>query len=595
MHSVDTERMDRVNWRHISEDDFNRLVENLLVRKFTRDGLVAYPLDGRGGDGGIDIAVRVKKTGQLIRVFQLKHFPEGFSGGWRDSRRPQIKKSLLRVIDGDEVPDRWTLVTPRNTTLQERKSVVAMRPAGVKLRIDFMGTTDLDLLLAEHPEIQSWFLRDEAVEVLRAANRESALLAKPGDLFEESQRIHQRLDARSIYWGTAFSSDAEGNLTQTLVSKRPDAPEREPLSIHLDTRFSPDDEPIRTQLEESFDYGLVDLVRLPEHIVQSVKLTGPEWFAHEGSGSVELWPVEEDQSDTPVTVQVRAGVDNRRQPVQLGGTVQKRSVGARGVTVRLDLDGGLTQTWRLSTDGSQEGSVQMQFEPASHSAREVRRALRFISSLSDHRQMSLTVDSSPLTQVTISPGELDAPDPALIGYLNDLCAIEDLFDVTLRLPEDGTSAMDRLWARVIVMVMNRQTVILPGRPTMSGTLNGEIDAGLEQLLTKGVALFYRGSDLQFTICGTTLTVDQIAIGTPHAVVDDAERLLALLRKGQGASEPFDVRPADGWAWVIYRRSEPAPPGSSVVQPWAVPRIPEHPAYDRLASNEIAGPLDALER
>ena len=37
---------------------------------------VRTAIDGRGGDGGIDIDVTVKKTGQLVKILQVKYFPE---------------------------------------------------------------------------------------------------------------------------------------------------------------------------------------------------------------------------------------------------------------------------------------------------------------------------------------------------------------------------------------------------------------------------------------------------------------------------------------------------------------------------------------
>ncbi|SMQ66971.1 hypothetical protein SAMN06295909_1377 [Plantibacter sp. VKM Ac-1784] len=89
--------MGRVKWRHIEEKDSNDLVEVLLVREYTHDGLRAYALGGRGDDDGIDVAVRVEATNQLVHTLQLKYFPGGFSGGYRD-RRTQIKHSLGQQV-----------------------------------------------------------------------------------------------------------------------------------------------------------------------------------------------------------------------------------------------------------------------------------------------------------------------------------------------------------------------------------------------------------------------------------------------------------------------------------------------------------------
>lgn len=86
--------------------------------------MVALAIDGRGGDGGIDIDVRVEGTGQLTEILQLKWFPEGFSKLF-SPRKEQIKKSFERAMAHN--PDVWTLVVPANLTTNERKSVLALR------------------------------------------------------------------------------------------------------------------------------------------------------------------------------------------------------------------------------------------------------------------------------------------------------------------------------------------------------------------------------------------------------------------------------------------------------------------------------------
>ena len=89
-----------LNWQTLGEEKFNRAAEMLIMRTVEAEnpGLVVTAVDGRGGDGGIDLDVRVKKTGQLVAIYQLKHFPEGFAGEWGKSRKPQIKKSLQSAV-----------------------------------------------------------------------------------------------------------------------------------------------------------------------------------------------------------------------------------------------------------------------------------------------------------------------------------------------------------------------------------------------------------------------------------------------------------------------------------------------------------------
>lgn len=201
----------RINWSRIDEATFNDLAEALLVRDLTTPGQIAMAVDGRGGDGGIDVDVRAKRTDQLIGIYQLKYFPEGFSGG-HVKRREQIKKSLLEALKHD--PPVWTLVVPRKVTVQERKAVRKMR-AGHRATIRFITPTEMDLLLAKYPDIEERFTTDRAVELLRAVHRAEAALVKPDDLHAEVLRMSDRLHGRSEYWGTSFAIEPNGTYTET--------------------------------------------------------------------------------------------------------------------------------------------------------------------------------------------------------------------------------------------------------------------------------------------------------------------------------------------------------------------------------------------
>jgi hypothetical protein len=97
----------------------HRTVEALIRRRF-KDASTVTVVDGRGGDDGIDILL-VTHDGHR-RILQLKYFPETFSSGWADSRRPQIKESYKTAIEKNQ-PDEWTLVVPRLLTTPERKFV----------------------------------------------------------------------------------------------------------------------------------------------------------------------------------------------------------------------------------------------------------------------------------------------------------------------------------------------------------------------------------------------------------------------------------------------------------------------------------------
>lgn len=264
----------KIDWRHIDEKTFNELVETLLVQEETREGRRAMALDGRGGDGGIDVDVRVEQTNQLTHIYQLKYFPGGMSGG-HIARRSQVKKSLSAALKSEPSQGwAWTLVLPSKVTAPERKAVRAMRP-GSKPEIRFMGPPELDRLLGLHPEIERRFTADYAVEVLREVHRESAALTRPDDLAAEATRLRDRLDGRSVYWGMAFGVEPDGSVRETVFAKRDDAHEREPLSVNLSLQFGPESEAQRKAFADAMNYGVVEEVELTSEVIQAFQTSGP--------------------------------------------------------------------------------------------------------------------------------------------------------------------------------------------------------------------------------------------------------------------------------------------------------------------------------
>ena len=101
-----------LSWEKLNQSDFDRTVELLVTRRYKREHpeLSVQAIDGRGGDGGIDIDVREPVTGKLLKIYPLKFFPEGFSGGHRQ-RRNQIRNSFEKAAALH--PPVWALVVPR--------------------------------------------------------------------------------------------------------------------------------------------------------------------------------------------------------------------------------------------------------------------------------------------------------------------------------------------------------------------------------------------------------------------------------------------------------------------------------------------------
>jgi len=573
----------QVNWKLLEEDAFNTAVEALLVRHLTTEGLRAQAIDGRGGDGGIDIDVRVEATGQLTQILQLKHFPEGFSGGFVQ-RRQQIKKSFEQAMT--EQPPVWTLVVPRNPTVNERKSVFALR-RGRKVIIRIMASAELDGILSEHPAIERHLSRNEAIEVLREVNRPEAALTLAGDLAKEVERLQSRIDGRSQYWGTAFRTEADGTYVETWYAKRSDAVEREPLSFSLSTQFGPEYDDLRREFEDRIKYGGSEELVLPPEVVKELRQEGPEWFARSSTtAEVHLLPVA-GHDPQPVRLEVfsPAGV----RSAEISGSTTYIDRGYAGGTIETSLAGGLELRWRLAHEVEAGGSVVFSFNPTGVSARDVRRALRFTSSLTPGCEIRMTVgDFSPI-RFNLGDEALVEPAPALTELVDDLCELEAHFGVPLNFPPEGGKLSDRLWARVLVRILRGEPTPMPTTESFSATLNGQRSEGVDNLLHKGAAILISNPDWGLELFGELLRVGEVYIysGTAHA--DDSAAIAEAFDAGTAADRKLTIRPSQGQPFLIYApKYLPTDPDTKVLaHPWKLTGVPEHPG---LASLSNSAPL-----
>ena len=569
--------MSKIIWDRLDEDTFNKSVEALLVAEYTGNGLRAQAIDGRGGDGGIDIDVRVGRTGQLTHIFQLKHFPQGFSGGFRP-RRKQIKKSFEDAMEHQ--PPVWVLVFPKNPTISERKFVSSMR-GDRKVTIRIMGAAELDGLLSKHPNMETYLSRDEAVEVLRAVNRPEAALAKPGDLHAEMARIQKGLDGRSQYWLSAVTIGPDGTYVETLHAKREDASEREPLSITIEAEFGPADENLRKQFVDKLKYGGSGTIVLPERVIKQFRKIGPEWFAETSTGG-ELHIGDAGES---VTESIRAELYDGKGVflAQLSGTAKAISRGYGGRTIENTFLGGLDLRWRFSDTLEEGGSVALDFDPAGATPREVRQALRFLENLQADTEIRLTVAGHPTTRVSLSNSIDVDPDHGLMELVEDLCIIEDKLDVTFRFPSEGADHTDRVWARAVVSMLAGKPVALPFRNSFTATLSGTKDEGFELLLDQGVAIVVSHPEWGLEMFGATLRLGEVRLYTHHAIVPDRKKIVAAFEAGTAAGMKLNLRPVDGQPFVMYAPAYMSTDPDAVVRtyPWGLTGIPEHPKYDAL--------------
>ena len=571
-----------IDWGVIGQTDFNHLVEVLILRRYDGDASVdVRAVDGRGGDGGIDIDVRDRATGQVVRIYQLKWFREGFSGGFRDTRRAQITESFRRAIE--HAPTAWALVVPCEGTLSERKFLTSLAK-GHQVRIEFVGRTQLNAFLIEDPRVHDWATRDSAIEALKQVRREQAVLSRPTDLGNEVWQLAQRLDARSAYWGYDFSK-AGTTVTQTLFAKRPDAAAREPLTIRMNPAFGPEHAGLREQFEDALGYGGSRPLVLPGDVVGSVLKEGPEWFAEEVEvASVELHPGNSMRDVGRARVVTRDG--EGRQLAALGGTGAHLSAGTIGGSVDLNLEGGLFARWRFSKLDPDTGTTLMSFDPTGHAATAASRALRFIGSLEEASSIVLKVDE--LNAVgTIRPETSSFEvDLQVVEWIDDLAYLERELDRSFVVSETLPSALDRVWLRCARLVLEGKTTLVPTKNDFSFTLTGGLDESLVGLLEYGGTVQISEGNFTLNILGEVVEIGEVAVFHTHLRAVDGDAHLRALRAGKGEGRVVSLEPTDDTAYRMYMPSRMDGDVLLIPVPWGITGIGEH--------RSLSGLLDFYE-
>jgi len=565
---------DPIDWRTISEDRFNRVVEALLVRAYSDPsrGIRAVAVDGRGGDGGIDVGVW-DSNDHIIEILQLKHFPDGWPARTK-GRRPQITKSFETAWEKHH-PPKWTLVTPRNASMNERQFVAELG-SGKNVDKTTLGPAELDALLGQYPEILERFGVDRGRQLLRDVGRESWALNRPGDLAAVMEQVRGQLRKRSDHWGTAVTVDAQGNMTQAIEALTPNASEREPLELNVRTQFSEETEELRQSFEDALRHGLVKPVKLDETVLKEVRFIGPEWFQseHEG-GELTLLPAGEGEG-WPASITVR-DVNGKRLS-KLPATVKMIARGSESARVVLTSPGGLETVWTLPENADKSGSIAFATDFTGHRIRDIRRLLRFFSAAGMDCQLLLEVNEKTVA-VALQSGNSFEEDARFAEFLDDLIYIENELDIEFHLPTDDLTVDERIWARVLRRMLQGTAVAYPKIDGFNFTLTGD-RGNLEDILTNEHAFLIQHEDYGVSLLGTDVHIGHVFIHQAYGVFVDGPAHAAALRAGEGAGRKVQVRGFEDLPFVIYapERLGGAP---VVIAALDIEGLPEHPKLEQL--------------
>ena len=138
----------KIHWAMIQEKKFEELSQILLNRKDPE----IKPIEGSGGDGGIDSFVKVKDN--KIDIYQVKFFPNGLNF----SQKNQIKSSLETAIENHN-PNNWFLVIPQDRTPSMKEWFEKLGESYPETKIEWFGHTELVSELYKHEDLLQRFFK----------------------------------------------------------------------------------------------------------------------------------------------------------------------------------------------------------------------------------------------------------------------------------------------------------------------------------------------------------------------------------------------------------------------------------------------------
>lgn len=604
---LDEDKGPLVPWDTIGQPRFDELVEALVPYQHPRGSRVDA-IDGRGGDGGVDVAVLEPDpaTGKVVRyrdehgrliVYQLKYFPQGFSGPFRD-RRKQIKRSLNQAIKHNPAMADWVLVAPCRQTPGDRNYLDKLRESHPDLPITLVDRTALngDAWVAGNQHVvRALFPRDELLEKAKILGHEKTVLAGGLlDLAERQRALDGVVDDSDPHWTWRVHTTPQGPETHVLFPKHPQAPDVSPVSVTLQVTDSPEGAAFRKALE----FGSLQPIVLPGHAVTKLEVSGPP-IVQSGHPEldalvrVELHRIVERGISIPLTLSLYD--DNDALLHAYSGLGVDFEPGTRGAALQQAFYGGaFTIEWALPAPNhaaTEAGQATFSFDLTKN------RSTAGIRGVAD---LALTLDACDNARLTTAQGQLVA-HVAISDHVlqkderqqlvklreiaDDLAYLEREFAREFVFP-DEVSTLARIDLRMLRQLLEGKVVCSPHLRTLHLQLQPEAlnDPLYQRFFADPSGLIATAGEEHPQTWTIEAVRDQGTIAEvalpgvykayyPKLIAENADAVRAALAAGEDAQldlrEPAEMRPR---AFLADRMTQ----DTVVPQPWGLTDVPEVP-------------------
>lgn len=569
-----------VEWEHIGRAQFDRLIEALVPYQHPA-GSDVRPVDGRGGDDGIDVDV-VEPDGRRV-IYQLKYFPEGFDGK-HNGRRQQIKKSLNKALANH--PDEWVLVAPCKPTRQGYAYLDRLRKEHPDVALTFIGSGQLDTLqwCAGHQGVVTALLhRPTLLSEAAIVRQEEAVLNDPArDLANRMTKLAQQVDRVDPFYTLAFSQ--HGDVSKFEVLPRHSS-SRQLSPIQISPTFADPTSPEAIAWERAHAYGVVHPVVVSSAQITQMVITGTNLIPSglEELRTLELHPQQVEADPTPLRLLLKNS-HGQRIAAHTGNVLQT-ATGNRGVTIRQVFYELLQITWTFPFDRGGAPGMRFSFEAANGTdVGQVMQAARMALQLRDTTQMTLSLCNGDRQEmaniVATEPIHFEADFSQYLSIIEelatDLLYVQEATNTVFPMPVE-ISALDRVWLRVIRRMYEGRPTRNPQTSTFAFEAKPAfLDFDQADLVLNGEpwpCVAGRDDSSIVDIAGEEVEIAPFSmaflparfVGDPHAARD-------ALQAGQQYELQF--RCEEGQSAVMYMPDLMAPDALVVPEPWGLIGIHE---------------------
>lgn len=555
-----------IEWDKLADQkSFDRYVEALVLRRF---GEGVRVVDGRGGDDGIDIEI---VQGGRVTILQLKYFPEGFSGGFKDTRQKQIKNSFDTAMTKRN-PDEWWLVLPRPCTNSEDKFVRKLKGSH-RVKVSVVDRAQLDSWLADDPNLDAYFQRTPENVLMMYANvfnqETAALINGYADVQKRISALASIIDTVDPLWSYGFATE-DGNSTITARPRPGVSLGDAGFQVALKSGLSADQTALLAAVEEDLGYGSGEPIRIPKDMVEWVSIQGPALFSGQQlpPGDVEIrLPTRRPRAGQTMELRLEGvqGEDGERDVYSYEGEVKHFNSGPTGSSLNIALcDGELVVKFRFPHVGDGEGGNDDQAlgevsTRLSYSTRNKRPgAIAEILGAARHIRTAAILELY-IGDLRITKMAGQAPESGQKFGIDKLVIEQFAYDLDIvqrhckkyfRMPK-YISARDQIDIRVARILVEGGITASPTARTFTAMLTGEDSTLVRDHLQNPWMLAMEAAEpYAVTVDGKTLTIGPVWVTHPQATAMNGDAAIEALNAGTAESFAVDFRPGEDHYFLL---------------------------------------------